>query len=317
MGTPNNMKTFSFTLISLSWLLLVLPAVLLADKEYQMGDTILDEEEENMFEHVDEEDELTAKRSKRGVDPDDDVYDVGDMILTEGQTEIFEGSEDLTGKPPSNQSDISKRGAQRDSRWHWPKSGEDVIIMYKMDPEIKYNKKKRDAIKKALEWYETETCVIFKECRSYCSEHYVRIINDNGCYSYVGRYTRKSYQPVSIGDGCGYAGTVFHELMHAIGFFHEHSRPDRDYYVTVHLENLEKQDAGHNFDKQKSSAMTTQGTPYDIHSIMHYGSTYFAKRGKMTLTTLSGRQIYPNRDKPSQMDIQEINELYNCNVPQV
>ena len=32
---------------------------------------------------------------------------------------------------------------------------------------------------------------------------------------------------MSIGTGCAYKGSVLHEIMHAMGFFHEHTRPDR------------------------------------------------------------------------------------------
>ncbi len=58
------------------------------------------------------------------------------------------------------------------------------------------------------------------------------------CSSYVGR--NGGMQPVSLEGDCLNPTNVRHELMHAIGFRHEHSRTDRDDYVTIKWDNIIK-----------------------------------------------------------------------------
>lgn len=45
-------------------------------------------------------------------------------------------------------------------------------------------------------------------------------------------------QDLSLGAGCEYKGTIIHESMHAMGFFHEHTRLDRDNYVKINFNNI-------------------------------------------------------------------------------
>ena len=63
---------------------------------------------------------------------------------------------------------------------------------------------------------------------------------------------------------------VIHELGHAIGFNHEQTRPDRDQYVQIYLENVNRTKR-HNFKKYDNDHTNTFSVPYDYYSVMHYG----------------------------------------------
>ena len=80
------------------------------------------------------------------------------------------------------------------------------------------------------------------------------------CSSSVGRDTGE--QEVSIGEGCVYFGIVIHELMHAVGFWHEQSRADRDQHVTIMWDNILR-GMEYNFQRYEWSFIQSLGTPYD------------------------------------------------------
>ena len=48
-------------------------------------------------------------------------------------------------------------------------------------------------------------------------------------------------QRISLVDGCLPAhGTIMHEFLHAFGFYHEHTRGDRDDYVKIDFSNIQE-----------------------------------------------------------------------------
>ncbi len=95
-------------------------------------------------------------------------------------------------------------------------------------------------------------------------------------------------QNINLGPGCNSVGIVIHEIGHALGFWHEQSRPDRDRYVRVNFDNIKSKLEG-NFMRRKDFHIDNQGSHYDYGSIMHYSETAFSKggcRGSQCITLL-------------------------------
>lgn len=71
-----------------------------------------------------------------------------------------------------------------------------------------------------------------------CENFHLCLCFNYRCCSYVGR-RGNGPQAISIGKNCDKFGIVVHELGHVIGFWHEHTRPDRDDHVTIIRENIQ------------------------------------------------------------------------------
>ena len=66
--------------------------------------------------------------------------------------------------------------------------------------------------------------------------------------------------------------TIVHEIGHALGFWHEQSRTDRNTYVTIHSDRV-RDGSIHNFYTESSSGAYG---PYDFDSVMHYKQCAFS-----------------------------------------
>ena len=118
----------------------------------------------------------------------------------------------------------------------------------------------------------------------------------------MGRLNYLYYEPqgISLGSGCVSFSTVAHELGHAIGFYHEHNRPDRDEYITV---NTYQGSLASQLTKQ--NVANTLGLGYDYASIMHYDDLG-------GVITSKGDVPFGNAEELSPLDIEKANRLYNC-----
>jgi hypothetical protein len=101
-------------------------------------------------------------------------------------------------------------------------------------------------IKESMETIEDQTrkdgfdCIKFKYA-TIKETNYLNIVNDRGCYSYIGKRKEKKSQFLSldIGSGCVVKQVVIHQLVHALMFHHEHKRPDRDEYIQIFKDNID------------------------------------------------------------------------------
>ena len=117
---------------------------------------------------------------------------------------------------------------------------------------------------------------------------------------------------MSIGPSCFAFYTALHELGHAIGFYHEQSRPDRDQHVDIIYDNI-KPGAEPQFELLRDDEVDSLGVGYDYNSIMHYDSHLFAiDYTRDTIAALDPTIPVGLNRVLSHLDILQTNLLYKC-----
>ncbi|XP_067650412.1 zinc metalloproteinase dpy-31-like [Haliotis asinina] len=199
----------------------------------------------------------------------EDIFDSDDdLVLT--RKDVDEMEREINQESRSRR---LKRKARVGARWS-------TTIPYNIDPVFFRHAAGMKAIKEGIHHWEEETCLKF-EARKHTRSPILLFQQKGGCYSFVGKQSFS--QTISIGRGCETKGVVAHEIGHALGFWHEHSRPDRDNYVTIHYENIQW-GKGHEFYSKGWEEAESMGMPYDYSSLMHYDGTAFSRNWAKTIT---------------------------------
>lgn len=167
-------------------------------------------------------------------------------------------------------------------------------------------------IRYAMDSIERETCIRFLP-RKFASD-FINISSGRFCKSNLGRIGGQ--QELSLNKNkCLKKGIVVHELLHALGYVHMHSRPNRDKYVKILWKNINPT-FFREFDRVSPEFFNYYGTPYDYLSIMHYGAHAASKNGGLTIVPKDSSyvNVIGQRDGLSEGDIRRINNKYNCHV---
>ncbi|PAA61992.1 hypothetical protein BOX15_Mlig026304g1 [Macrostomum lignano] len=189
------------------------------------------------------------------------------------------------------------------------------IIFYNIDPafSLDYSNEILNAMQK-IEENVGKNHLEFKKAKTssgaICRKGYlfVKRASKRQCRAQVGMSVKHTYVWLHP-DACPF-GTIQHEILHALGRYHEQCRPDRDKYVTLLPQNMAAYECANYYITMDGPDPSLKLT-YDSASIMHYGSCHFSCNGAYTMIKKSdGSKIEPNRQSMTKLDVDKMRALY-------
>ncbi|MDQ6707959.1 MAG: M12 family metallopeptidase, partial [Acidobacteriota bacterium] len=158
----------------------------------------------------------------------------------------------------------------------------------------------------AVKYYNENTPLKFRERTN--EANYVRFlrttIGNGACSSVIGM--NGGEQLIRTDDLCGMS-TLIHEMGHTIGFFHEQERKDRNRYVTVLPENIDKTKLG-NFTIGGLTEQDIAG--YEYASLMHYSPFEFSRTTDPVIQTVPAGIPFAEVTVLSPGDLDTLGRMY-------
>ena len=160
------------------------------------------------------------------------------------------------------------------------------------------------AINKAIKDWEDKTPIRFV-IRTNQPDYVQFVQSTKANLSAVGRQGGK--QEISLLD-IHDVGTIVHEIGHAVGLFHEHTRRDRDAYIDIHWDNIWP-DKREYFNRWPLGDGFDYGY-FDYSSVMMYAPNAFSQNGQATITRKDGQNWIPG-SRLSNNDVSTVRSMYS------
>ncbi len=184
-----------------------------------------------------------------------------------------------------------------------PQPWERGVVPYHIQPNLP----EPERIEKAISYLNKNTSVKFVPYDGQ-KDAIVFEVGLEHCFSALGRVG--GLQPITLAPGCG-TQEILHEILHALGFVHEQSRPDRDRYVQVFWENIEEKYRQQFAIIPDALFEIEKDSPFDYRSIMMYDARQFSLKDDLTtLGSKSSQPISPVGAGLSEGDLKRINRVY-------
>uniref|UniRef100_A0A0N5B7A5 Metalloendopeptidase n=1 Tax=Strongyloides papillosus TaxID=174720 RepID=A0A0N5B7A5_STREA len=207
--------------------------------------------------------------------------------------------------------DIIENRRQRDI-FNYGKFAWSFPIKYYIEKPVLSNN-----VYKAIQHIQNNTCVTFHRQGSFFNNTPGLIFKKASfCSSYVGLMFLEKSQEIYLSKGCyENVALILHEIGHALGLVHEHSRNDRDKYIKIN-KNAIQPDAYVNFEILSSLEYVNYSTTYDAASLMHYKIFDYAINKSVPTISSKVHKAYEKmmgqRMKMTFNDYKQINLKY-CN----